>query len=363
MEGSVESLPASSYGSMLSVFTDEEQSEINSGRSKGVNMRYHVLGKTGLKVSELGFGCGSVGGLLVRGNQEEMTRTVRRAIDLGINYFDTASMYGNGKSESNLGTVLQKLNADVTIGTKVRLSNAELNDIDKAITESVDRSLKRLRLDCIDLIQLHNPVGLSRDPLQSRVGFDDLGAVIEAFQSLKEHRRVRFYGINGLGDSDALIQTVETTGAQTIQTCYNLLNPTAAYSLSRSFPFQDFKRLIPRAQAKEMGIIAIRVLAGGALSGDERRHPNAAKSVSPIATGTSYSDDVARGKRFQFLVDEGYVTSLAEAAIRFATSNPYISTALIGISSIEQLEQAVEYASKGALAPNVLQEIENVQNQ
>ena len=296
----------------------------------------------------------------MRGDREEMVRTVRRAIDLGINYFDTASLYGDGKSESNLGAVLHELAADLTIGTKVRLTAIEMNNIHKAVTESVDRSLKRLRLDCIDLIQLHNSMGPSRDPSQDRVGLSDLEPVMATFQSLKEQGKVRFYGINGLGDSDALLQAVETAGAQTIQTCYNLLNPSAAQAVPRGFPFQDFNRLVLRAQAKEMGIIAIRVLAGGALSGEEKRHPNAEKTVSPIATGANYSDDVGQAKRFQFLIDEGYVVSLVEAAIRFVIGNPAITTALVGISSIEQLEQAVECVSKGALPPDALRRIEDM---
>ena len=140
-------------------------------------------------------------------------------------------------------------------------------------------------------------------------------------------------------------------------------NPSAANSVPKSFSFQDFRGLVLKAQAKEIGIIAIRVLAGGALSGEEGRHRNAEKTVSPIATGADYSDDVAHAKRFQFLIDEGYVDSLVEAAIRFVIGNPAISTALIGVSSIEQLEQAVECASKGALPPDALRKIEDMRDQ
>ena len=299
----------------------------------------------------------------MRGDRREMVRTVKRAIELGTNYFDTASLYGDGKSESNLGTVLHELAADVIIGTKVRMTAAEMNNIPKAVTESVDRSLKRLRLNCIDLMQLHNPIGPRRDPSQDRVGLSDLEPVMATFQSLKEQGKIGFYGISGLGDSNALLQAVETAGAQTIQTCHNLLNPSAAYAVSRNFPFRDFGQLILRAQAKEMGIIAIRILAEGALSGEEKRHPNAEKAVLPIATGANYPEDVGRAKRFQFLIDEGYVSSLVEAAIRFVIGNPAISTALVGISSIEQLEQVVEYVSKGVLSPNALSKIEDMRDQ
>ena len=84
-------------------------------------MKYRILGRTGLKVSELGFGCGSIGGLLVRGEYPMMRRAVARALELGITYFDTASLYGDGQSEVNLGAVLRELRADPIVGTKVRL--------------------------------------------------------------------------------------------------------------------------------------------------------------------------------------------------------------------------------------------------
>jgi len=77
-------------------------------------MEYRPLGRTGLSVSVLGFGCGSVGGLMVRGDRAEMVRAVSRAIELGINYFDTARIYGDGKSESNLGSVLREVGVDVS---------------------------------------------------------------------------------------------------------------------------------------------------------------------------------------------------------------------------------------------------------
>ena len=83
-------------------------------------MKYRNLGKTGLKVSELGFGCGSIGGLMVRGERKDQLRVVTRAIESGINYFDTARIYGDGQSETNLGQVLKELKSDVVVGTKVQ---------------------------------------------------------------------------------------------------------------------------------------------------------------------------------------------------------------------------------------------------
>ena len=85
-------------------------------------MQLRVFGRTGMQLSVLGFGCGAVGGLMVRGDPADQERTVARAIAAGVNYFDTAVQYGDGESEKNLGRVLQKLKpANVAVGTKVRV--------------------------------------------------------------------------------------------------------------------------------------------------------------------------------------------------------------------------------------------------
>ena len=85
-------------------------------------MQLRAFGRTGMQLSVLGFGCGAVGGFMVRGDPAEQERTIARAVAAGVNYFDTAVQYGNGESENNLGRVLQKLKpAHVAVGTKVRL--------------------------------------------------------------------------------------------------------------------------------------------------------------------------------------------------------------------------------------------------
>src|SRR5246500_937197 len=96
------------------------------------------LGRTGLEVSVLGFGCGAVGGLMIRGSAADQERAVARAIELGINYFDTAPLYGNGASERNLGRVLNRLKPDVAVGTKVLLAAPEASRIGEAVTRSLE---------------------------------------------------------------------------------------------------------------------------------------------------------------------------------------------------------------------------------
>ena len=85
-----------------------------------LTMVYRILGRTGLRVSEIGFGCGNVGGLIIRGTQGERVEAVKRAVELGINYFDTAPSYGDGRSETNLGEVLDELQPDVVVATRAR---------------------------------------------------------------------------------------------------------------------------------------------------------------------------------------------------------------------------------------------------
>ena len=331
-------------------------------------MDYRVLGRTGLKVSQLGFGCGNVGGLIIRGEPEERLRAVATAISLGINYFDTAPSYGDGVSETNLGRALKELKAEVIIGTKVGLAAEERRDISAGIIASVDRSLTRLGLDSVDLIQLHNRVCTNPDPSGPDLSVAEvLGDVVKTFQDLKSQGKVRFFGMTGLGDTEALHKIIDAGALDTVQVCYNLLNPSAGMimpdPISDESRVQDFGMLIDRAEAHSAGVIGIRVLAAGALSGVTQRHPVAVPSVAPIGSGRNYEEDVRQAGSFHFLVTEGTVQSLVEAAIRFALSKQGISTALVGFSSLEHLEQSVEWTSRGALSASALDRISRVWGQ
>src|SRR5215470_14436490 len=116
----------------------------NRAQRGNLQMQRRTFGRTGIKVAVLGFGCGAVGGLMVRGAPQDQERTVARAVELGINYFDTAASYGNGESERNLGRVLAALKPDVLVGTKVGVPAAERGRIGAAIARSLEESLRRL---------------------------------------------------------------------------------------------------------------------------------------------------------------------------------------------------------------------------
>src|SRR3954451_12728794 len=111
-------------------------------------MEMRTFGRTGMRVSILGFGCGAVGGLMVRGNPGDQERTIARALDAGVNYFDTAVQYGDGESERNLGRGLKALKASsVIVGTKVRIPPADAGRIGDTIAASLDGSLQRLGIE------------------------------------------------------------------------------------------------------------------------------------------------------------------------------------------------------------------------
>jgi aryl-alcohol dehydrogenase-like predicted oxidoreductase len=323
-------------------------------------MEYRQLGRTGLRVSALGFGCGAVGGLLVRGDHRDIVEAVAYAIESGINYFDTARSYGDGKSETHLGLALEALGAEVVIGTKVDLRTEEMDDIEGSIAASVEGSLQRLKRERVDLIQLHNPLAAQRRPERGWLSSEDAEVALRAFQKLKEQGKVGAYGINGLGETPAVHKLIATGLADTTQVAYNLLNPSAGQRVPGDFPFQNYEQLIDRATAMQMGTIAIRILAAGALSGSIARHPNAAQSVGPIGTSASYTEDVALARKFAFLVEEGHVETLVEAAIRFVIGTTAVSTALVGLSTMAQLEQAIASANKGPLPVEALARLNEI---
>ena len=311
-----------------------------------------------MNVSEIGFGCGNVGGLLIRGTHEEQVQAVARAMELGINYFDTAMSYGNGQSETNLGRVLNELNAPVYVGTKYRLFADDGADIKGGVIRAVEASLNRMGRENVDLIQLHNRVGASRDLSRDTLSVEDiLGEVNEAVDSLRSQGKITHWGLTGVGETPALHRIADSGSMQTVQTVYNLLNPSAAAEVGPDFDMPNYDKLMDRASASQMGVIGIRVLAAGALAGFQERHPMAAPSVGPIGSGRDYAQDLGRSSDFRFLMDEGYADDLVEASLRFVLSNPSVSTALVGYSSMDHLEQAVSCAAKRPLPAEALDKL------
>ena len=312
-------------------------------------MQLRAFGRTGMHLSVLGFGCGAVGGLMVRGEAADQERTVARALAAGVNYFDTAVLYGDGASETNLGRVLQKLKpANAIVGTKVRVPSGGSGNIADAITTSLEGSLTRLRLDHVDIFHLHNPITATgdRSALSVRQVLDE---VVPAFESLRQQGKIRFLGITALGDTATLQQVIDTRVFDSAQAVYNMLNPSAGEPLPNNYPAQDYGRLFDRTQAAGVGVVGIRVLAGGALSGSAERHPIAGAAPEPIGSAMNYDADVDRARRLMPLVKEGFAGSLTEAATRFAISHPAMGTILVGMATPQHFDDALAAVQKGPL--------------
>lgn len=323
-------------------------------------MEIRQLGRTGIKTSVLSFGCGAVGGLMTKGEPKDQERAFARALEMGITYFDTASIYGDGTSEVNLGRILAKLKPKVAVGTKVRLKEPEYSRIEAAIRESFEASMKRMGQSSIDLFQLHNRIGAKTSGDMMSVEAV-LGEVVPAFQKLKAEGKIRHFGITAIGETAALHNVVESGAFDTAQISYNALNPSPTAAIPAGFPGQDYAKLMSAANAKGMGTIGIRVMAAGALSGSEDRHPLNAQNVEPIGSGKDFREDVMRARRLEPLINEGFVASLPELAMRFAISTPALSTTLIGLANMDQLEAAYTAIEKGPLPQAALAKLAELQ--
>src|SRR5256885_6908026 len=199
-------------------------------------MQLRTFGRTGMRPSVLGFGCGAVGGIMVRGDPADQQRLVARAIDVGVNYSDTAVLYGDGASEKNLGLVLQTLKpADVIVGTKVRVPPSEFGRIAQAIAASLEGSLARLQLDQVDIFHLHNPITATGggSALSASQVLDE---VVPAFGRLRQQGKIRFLGISAVGDTAALQHVIAAGAFDSAQIVDNMLNPSAAQALPQHYP-------------------------------------------------------------------------------------------------------------------------------
>jgi aryl-alcohol dehydrogenase-like predicted oxidoreductase len=305
-------------------------------------MQYRTIGKTGLRVSEIGFGCGNNAVLMVKAPYEDQLKVVRRALDAGINFFDTAFAYGLGKSEENLGRVLKELGADPVISTKIRLEADCVGDIKAATIRAVEAGLERLGRERVDFVQLHTRVTSERgvDKRFSLAPRDVLGpnGVIEGLKAMRDRRKVDFFGFSGLGDPKALHELVDSGEFHGFQCYYNLLNPSAGQQVPTGFSALDYGLILDRAAAKGMGAFVIRVLAAGALTSDPSK--GGGGSGQTLSPGSDYPTDLERAEKVKTALGiQG--RDLTRAAIRFGLMNEKISTVLVGFSNTTHVDEAV----------------------
>ena len=194
-------------------------------------MNDREFGATGLKVSEVGFGCGRVGGLLIDGSDADRRLASRKALDGGINWFDTAEAYGDGKSEEALGWLLELAAAEPQISTKITVDPMAA-DLAGQIEEHGEACLKRLRCASVTVLQLHNRI----EPTSARaVSVEQVlepGGIVEGLVRMRARGRTRFIGFSGLGDCGSILALIESGRMQAVQVYYNLVNPSAGRRLS-----------------------------------------------------------------------------------------------------------------------------------
>ena len=282
------------------------------------------------------------------------------ARDNGINFFDTAPSYGDGASETNLGRALASDTDGIIISSKVGLPQTEIANTANYVEQSINASLKRLRIDHVDLFQLHNTIG-EPDRHGTITADQVLNEVIPAFEKLRDAGKTRYLGFTAKGDTEQLLQLVQSDKFDSAQIFYNLLVPTAGEPVVGDYPSQDYKELLNVAEAHGVGAIGVRVLAGGALSGSESRHPLGMPQVAPIGSDTDYATDVRRSLLFSPLVEDGIAGSLPELAVRYVISNPTLPTTEIGIANLEQLQLAAAAINLGPLDEQALARVKLIQ--
>jgi aryl-alcohol dehydrogenase-like predicted oxidoreductase len=184
---------------------------------------------------------------------------------------------------------------------------------------------------------------------------------VPAFEKLCEQGKLRFPGITAVGDTAALHEVIDSRKFVSAQVSYNMLNPSASEPLPAGYPAQDYGRMFDRTEAAGVGVIGIRVLAGGALSGTAERHPIASPPPDPIGSANTYDADLHRARRLLPLVQQGHAASLAEAAIRFAIGHKAMGTILVGMATQEQFEQALAAVNKGPLSQAALENLAALQ--
>lgn len=322
-------------------------------------MKYREMGSTGIRVSEIGFGSGDNAGLLVKGEPQEQLRAIERALELGVNYFDTSPDYGKGLAETNIGKAMREIGFRPVIATKVEVMPDELDHIADAVVESVEDSLRRLQVDHVDIVQIHNPPSIETDttvPGWIHLGLDDyLGAsgALEGLERLRRAGKTRYFGFaNEDADADAILALLETREFHMLNVWYDLLNPTAGIPTPDGLDVQhDYGQYLVRARELGVGAAVIRPLAGGVLTdhavGGGGRHPLAGGGLT--RNTDMYQAMVRRAMPFAFLSRPGRQT-LSQAAYRFILQDEAVTTVLGGFSEMAHLEEAVGCSGADSLS-------------
>lgn len=293
-------------------------------------MHYRTLGRTGLQVSEIGFGAWGIGkSEWVGADDEESLRALHRAIDLGVNFIDTALAYGDGHSEHLVGQVVRQRGERVYVATKVPPKNGEwparpgvpVEEVFPAehVLACAEQSLKNLGLETVDLLQFH----VWNDEWVGQ------GDWLEAVQRLKEQGKIRFFGVSINDHQPAnAIKLIETGVVDTVQVIYNIFDQSP----------ED--ELFPACQKHRVGVIVRVPLDEGGLTG----------KITPDTTfppGDFRNEYFAGNRkrevyeRVQRIVEDLGITmdEMPETALRFTLSHPAVSTVIPGMRSVRNVER------------------------
>lgn len=312
-------------------------------------MKHRSFGHSGIKVSEVIFGAGNVGGILIHKDDATKREAIRRAIAGGINWIDTAEQYGNGKSEKALGWLLPEAGATPYISTKFGLDVENLKDIPAQIEERLMASLARLKRLSVDLLQLHNRIGakpggrvMTVDQILGKNG------VADGLERLREKGLIGHMGITAIGEAASVCEVIRSKRFDSAQVYYNLLNPSAGRSMPKAWTGQNMGGIIEACRANKVAVMAIRIFAAGIIATDERTGRE-----SVLTTDTSVAGDERKSKAvFEAIgTDQG---TRAQIALRFVLSNPDISCAVIGSAELHHIDEALQAAELGPLSAHLL---------
>jgi aryl-alcohol dehydrogenase-like predicted oxidoreductase len=288
-------------------------------------MKYQQLGKSTLNISRIGFGCMSLDPL-----QQQSESILHRAIDLGVNYFDTADLYNKGANEELVGNALKHKRDQVVIASKVGNqwrkdgTGWDWNPRKEYILTSVEGSLKRLQTSYIDLYQMHG--GTIDDPLDES---------IEAFEQLVKEGKIRYYGISSIRPN-VIRYWAEHSNTVSVMMQYSLLDRR---------PEEECFALLHQ---KDIGVVTRGSVAQGLLVNKSSK-PYLDYSESQVSEAASAVEALSTELRTR-----------AQTAIQFILQQPPVVSAVIGIRTREQLEEAVATVEAPTLSKSEIESLKAV---
>jgi L-galactose dehydrogenase/L-glyceraldehyde 3-phosphate reductase len=321
-------------------------------------MKKRTFGRTGLQVSQVVFGAGFVGGIIVLGDDDTRRRVLRRALDAGINWIDTAPLYGQGRSEEALGWLLAEVKEKPYLSTKVRLDLGKLADIPGEIERSVHASLKRLKRDSVDLLQLHNQIGAKTGSgMLDAISIDDVlrkGGVADGLDKMREQGLTRYIGLTALGEAPSIVHAIDSGRFDSAQMYYNLLNPSAARKMPPGWSGHDFTGVCAACKRHGVAMMNIRVFASGVLATDERHGREIA-----LAENSALDVETRRAHAALAALGSSHGTR-AQTALRFSLANPDLACVVIGLGEPSHLDEAIAAEAMGPLPADVIATLEAV---